>query len=720
MKKTLQLILILLTVSQSIEAQKASLWAGSTTAGYTNNGTTTSNVKFTNPYGMAYDADGNLWISQEGSHVITMYQASDSKFYVRAGKLGTSGYSNSGGVNAQFSKPAGIAVGKAIYIADQGNHVIRKMDLFTAMSTQQQVGLLAGKQGSSGGYKDGTGSAAEFKNPTDVAIDSKGNIYVADQGNHVIRMITPSGVVTTFAGQAGKTGKTNGDKDTKALFNYPTGIFIDANDNVYIADKSNSVIRKITASTGVVSTVLTDLYAPDDVFVDAYGTIYASNSCQLVVFNPSLPSDTMFIGNHPRNCGYKNASDTNALLNGSRAFVPLATNTYLVSDNGNNMIREIEVDPCNKVKAVINAKSSTEFCQGSSVDLEATGNFTFKWTLPNNTSLTSSKITANTQGRYKLKVQDGFGFCSDTTSVFVKVNPIPTPNLVASGSIQFCPGDSVELSTATTYSKYTWTGISASRKSIFVKNTGAYSVEVVDANGCIGQSNTMIINVYNTIDPIISANGTTEFCLGDSVELEASDGYKDYNWSTSEIGKSIYIKTSGKVNVSATDNNGCYVESEDIDIIVNPLPNKPVLTENGGKITCSETADQYIWYIDGKEENSFTTKEIKAGISGMYKVKIIDANGCSIESDEIQVVISSFHQNQTNTVAIYPIPFNDYININGLENNSLIQIFDITGKLLAQYEDQKQINTTDLQSGIYFIKISNSNNIQTIRAIKAD
>ena len=143
------------------------------------------------------------------------------------------------GAAARFKYPYGVAVDSSgnVYVADTDNHTIRKIDALGVVST------FAGKAGFPGS-DDGTGTAALFNRPSSVAVDSSDNVYVADTYNNTIRKITPGGVVTTLAGTAGSSGSDDGT-GAAARFYTPRGVAVDSRGNVYVADTYNHTIRKI-------------------------------------------------------------------------------------------------------------------------------------------------------------------------------------------------------------------------------------------------------------------------------------------------------------------------------------------------------------------------------------------------------------------------------------------------------------------------------------------
>ena len=244
---------------------------------------TGSAAKFTDPQGLAVDIAGNVYVADTGNHTIRKI-TSAGLVTTLAGSL-SPGSIDGRGSAAQFNEPSGVAVDSAgnVYVADQGNHTIR------IVTSTGWVETLAGAEAA--GSTDGTGSAARFYYPRGVAVDSAGNVYVADYANHTIRKVTSASVVTTLAGSAGLRGSTDGT-GSAARFTYPTGVAVDSAGNVYVADNSNSTIRKVTAA-GVVTTLAGSaglagaadgtgsaarFQFPDAVAVDIGGNIYVKDA----------------------------------------------------------------------------------------------------------------------------------------------------------------------------------------------------------------------------------------------------------------------------------------------------------------------------------------------------------------------------------------------------------------------------------------------------------
>jgi sugar lactone lactonase YvrE len=205
-----------------------------------------SAASFNSPGGIATDTAGNIYVADTGNNTIRMITAA-GLVGTLAGTAGSYGSADATGPLASFKSPSAVATDTAgnVYVADTINSTIRKITTGGAVST------LAGTAGVLGSA-NAQGSAASFRNPLGIAVDSAGNVYVADTGNDTIRMITPGGLVSTLAGTATSKGSADGS-GAAARFNAPAAVAVDASGNIIVADYYNNTIRKITG--GVVSTL---------------------------------------------------------------------------------------------------------------------------------------------------------------------------------------------------------------------------------------------------------------------------------------------------------------------------------------------------------------------------------------------------------------------------------------------------------------------------------
>jgi sugar lactone lactonase YvrE len=270
------------TIRKITPAGVVSTLAGSGTQGSADG--TGSAAQFSLPEGVAVDSAGNLYVADTSNDTIRKITSAGGVSTLAG--LGGFGSADGTGSVARFKDPQGVAVdsGGNVYVADSSNHTIRKITPAGIVST------LAGSAGVSGSA-EGTGSAARFNDPFGVAVDSAGNVYVADTSNYTIRKITPAGVVSTLAGSAGSPGSADGT-GSAARFDLPEGVAVDSAGNVYVADSNNSTIRKIT-SAGVVSTLAgsagiqgsadgtgsaAQFDTPEGVAVDSAGNVYVADS----------------------------------------------------------------------------------------------------------------------------------------------------------------------------------------------------------------------------------------------------------------------------------------------------------------------------------------------------------------------------------------------------------------------------------------------------------
>lgn len=289
------------------------------------------------PKGMAVDGAGDVYVADYGHSQIKKITPS-GQVIVLAGS-GTPGFADGPAASAQFAYPYDVAVDTAgdVFVADQGNDRIREI------LPSGQVVTIAGN-GTSGNV-DGPAATAEFSNPAGVAVDAAGNLYVADYRNHSVREIS-AGNVTTIAGN-GSPGFADGPV-ASAQFSYPLGVAIDGSGNLYVADSNNNRIREI--SGGIVTTLAgngtasyldgaaasAEFHGPNSVAVDASGHVFVADGSNNVIREISGGMVTTMAGS---NAGYLDGPARSAMLNGPNGLALDADGDLYIADSGEDEIR---------------------------------------------------------------------------------------------------------------------------------------------------------------------------------------------------------------------------------------------------------------------------------------------------------------------------------------------------------------------------------------------
>jgi sugar lactone lactonase YvrE len=323
-------------------------------------------VLVSGPSGITIDTTGNLYVADIGNSTIRKITPIGTNWVVTtiAGSAGQIGFSNGTNSNARFYNPYGIAVDAAgtIYVGD-GDYLIRKI---VPIGTNWVVTTLAGD--TAAGSLDGIGTAAEFNFPYGIAVDGSGNLYVTDQINSTIRRITPAAVVSTLAGMPGHPGSADG-LGTAARFNLPFAVTLDSATNAYVADQNNHTIRKITPG-GLVTTIAgnvgisgspdgTNLNAffrqPSGLGMDGAGNIYVADAGNYKIRKIAPVGTNWVVTTIAGGTTIGSADGTNKSAQFRNCFglaVDSATNVY-VADTYNYTIRKISPVGTNWVTTTI-------------------------------------------------------------------------------------------------------------------------------------------------------------------------------------------------------------------------------------------------------------------------------------------------------------------------------------------------------------------------------
>lgn len=641
----------------NINAQIITTVAGNGTGGYTGDGSLATAKQLNNPCGIATDQYRNLYIADMNNSRVRKVVASTGIISTIAGN-GIYGYSGDGGsaVSAELATPFSVAVDASgnVYIADRDNSCIRMVNPSGIISTFAGTGVL----GSNG--DGGPANAAQLGEPIGVAVDASGNVYIADYYYNCIRKVS-GGNITTVVGTINTTGGYGGDGGSAsgAQLKNPTGVFVDASGNIYIADYGNNVVRMVSSSTGNINTVAGN---------NASGAGYAGDGGQATSAQLSHPwgiiagSGNLYIADYANqairevkpsgkistiagnaNLGYSGdcGSPTAAQLSYPAGAALDSYGNLYIADNVNNVIRKV-LFSATKTHVTPHV-SHASVCSGNTVVFTGSGANTYTWTggAVNGTPYTAPVETASTTIAFTVTGTDT-NQCSNSASISITVNTLPS---IIVSSTTVCSGQNATLTAlltpTTTAATYTWSGGITNGVPFLPSTTSSYIVTGTDQNGCTGSATAMVtvLSITNPL-PVITISTSPITTCGHSATLTAN-GTTTYTWNTGQNSQSIVVTptVSSTYSVSGTQ-FGC-VASASVTQMVNVINITSSVDSlcigSTTTLTASGDANTYTWTNPGGQNT--TSVMVNPTVNTTYTVTGTDTvSHCSSINVFTQIV----------------------------------------------------------------------------------
>lgn len=647
-KKVIAIIVLVLYVHFGFSQNVTTIAGQSGVSGSANgNGTAAT---FNSPHSVVCDASGNIFVADRNNNQIRKITPA-GMVSIFAGS-GLPGSTDGAGVNASFFEPWGITIDNAgnLYVADTKNYKIRKITPSGVVSTFAGAGTA--------GVTNGVSTSAQFGYPAGIAADASGNVYVTEYMAHCIRKIS-NGQVTTIAGTPFQSGDNNG-AGSVALFDHPHGIAVDNAGNVYVADSWNNKIKKISPAA-VVTTYAgsTSGFAngaassakfdnPTGICVDGTGSVYVgdvNNFCVRKIWNNSVST---FAG-IPGTAGGTDGPLLQATFNSPSGVVWHSSNKFFINDEGNELIRMIDMNQTALPLTLTTHNNVVIFCQGTTETITANpqglSSYEFKdgnTVIATNTTGVLS-MSSLTQGLHAITctATGPSGSYSTTSPLNINIAGSNSASVSPGGPISLCNGNSVTL-TASAGQSYLWSN-GATSASITVNQPGNYSVTITYNGGCTSQSNAVTIAQGGTFSVSVTPSGTQTVCDGDSLQLTATSG-TNYLWSNGATTQSIYIKSAGNYSVTVTNNSGCTGTSAPVTLTVNSLPVATIspagpvnILQGQTAVLTAGSASGYLWSTGAQSQS------ITVSLAGTYWVKVKNASGCYSLPVSVNIIVNSLN-----------------------------------------------------------------------------
>ena len=551
-------ILTIFFISSNCYGQLVSTVAGVLETPGFNDGAALSS-RFFNPHGIAVDGIGNIYIADRYNHTIRKI-SNEGQVSTLAGKAGFSGNQDGQGELARFNEPWGLCVSAEgiVYVADTKNNKIRQIDLEGRVTTIAGTGNF--------GSSNAQGLAATFGNPTGIELDAFGNLYVADHLTHIIRKIDNLGIVTTIAGIPYIPGDNDGT-GRDAQFWRPYGLTLDNEGNILVADEWNHKIRKVTplgavttvAGTGEVGnndgqSINATFNYPWDLTVDGENNIYIADGYNYIIRKITPEGIVSNYAGTLLTSGGVDGKAAEATFSGATSITwDKTTGSLFIGDAYNHLIRSVTTT-ATPTLSILNSSGETQICQGENLTIRATtsvfNNYAFyvDGILLQNGASAIFEVPFLEAGSHQIQAE-AFWENDLVQSNIVEVEIIASEQPVVSvvGETAFYDGDSTIL-VATGVGDFLWSN-GATTQTITVKIAGNYSVQVTPFDGgCPGISESLAIVVFSEpVAAAITVEGETTICDGGqtlltSNYLEGNQWLKD-GWTIAEATDNTLVVT---------------------------------------------------------------------------------------------------------------------------------------------------------------------------------